>query len=443
MTRTDLLIKDIDYLVTCDKEWNIFQNAALAVTDGKIVYVGSNEEIIEIFRAKETISLKGHILMPGLVNCHVHSPMSIFRGIADDMPLQKWLHEVIFPVESRWINRETVYVGAMLSIIEMVLSGTTTFCDGYFFEEEVASAALSCGMRAIVGQGVLDFPTPDNPEPKNFLKRAETFLNNFPSNDLVKPSVFCHAPYTCSSETMKITKEFCSYYNIIFQIHLAETKQEVKQIKDRYGMNPGELLQELGLLDDKTLCVHAVWLEDKELDIIKEHSATLVHCVESNLKLASGIAPVPKWMSKGITFGLGTDGPSSNNDLNLLGELTTVALVHKGINKDPTVCKAEDVLKLATIQGARSLGLEESIGSLEVGKDADLIALDITKPHATPIYDPVSHIVYSAKASDVKHVWIRGCQVVQNRRILSFDVESLLNEVKGLSNQIKKSLSKD
>ncbi len=435
--KVDLIVKNIDFLITCDREWNIFENGAIVVTGGKILFVGKTDELAGRFQSDNVVDLSGYIVAPGFINCHVHVPMSIFRGLGDDLPLEKWLHEVIFPAEAKWINRETVYLGSLLSISEMLLSGVTTFCDGYFFEEQVAKAAVSCGIRAITGQGILDFPVPDNPNPESFIERAEEFLKNFPSGNLVRPSIFCHAPYTCSDETIKRVKEFCRNNNIIFQIHLAETEQEVRDIKNRYGVTPGRLLYELGVYDDKTVCVHAVWLSGEELEIIKEHNVSLVHCIESNLKLASGIARLPDWISMGITFGLGTDGPASNNDLSILSELNVAALVHKGVNRQPTYCRADDVLKAATILGAKALGMDDIIGSIEPDKEADFIALDITKPHAVPLYDPVSHIVYSAKTSDVKHVWIAGKQVVEDGRLLTVDVNGLISDVINLKRQIK------
>ncbi len=435
--KVDLIIKNIDFLVTCDDEWNVFKKGAIVVGDGKILFVGRTDDLADRFQSDDVRDLSGHIVIPGLINCHVHAPMSIFRGLSDDLPLENWLHEVIFPAEAQWINEDTVYLGSLLSISEMLLSGVTTFCDGYFFEEQVAKAAISCGIRMIAGQGVLDFPTPDNPNPENFIKRAENFLENFPSSDLVKPSIFCHAPYTCSDTTIRRVKEFCNDNEVLFQIHLAETKQEVDDINNRYGFTPGKFLYELGVYDDKTICVHAVWLNDDELEIIRRHSVSLVHCIESNLKLASGIAPLPKWISMGITFGLGTDGPASNNDLSVLSELNVAALVHKGVNRQPTICKADEVLKAATIMGAEALGMDDIIGSIEPGKSADFVALDITKPHAVPIYDPISHIVYSSKSSDVKHVWIAGNQVVENGKLLTLDVDGLISDVTNLKYQIR------
>jgi len=430
----DFVISDIEYVVCCDGSNTILEKGAVAIKDSKIVWVGSSIDIKDTFApGVSIISLPGHILMPGLVNSHTHVPMSIFRGLADDMILQKWLNEVIFPAEAKLINRESVYAGALLSIAEMLLGGTTTFCDGYFYEEEVARAAADAGMRAVVGQGVLDYPTPDNPEPERWMKRISDFIEGFPSSEIVRPAVFCHAPYTCSPDTIRKAHEFCVKNDLIFQIHLAETIQEIREVEKRYGLTPGRYLNDLGVLGEKTVCIHGVWLERKEIQLIAEQHAKLVHCPESNMKLASGVADLPMWLQHRVVCGLGTDGPASNNNLDMFGEMRMAALLHKGIRQDPTVCSAIEVLRMATLGGAKVLGLSDIAGSIEVGKSADLIALDVTVAHATPLYDPVSHIVYSAKASDVRHVWVAGRQVVRNGELTTVDLSNVLETIKKLS----------
>ncbi|MBW1975664.1 MAG: amidohydrolase [Deltaproteobacteria bacterium] len=429
----DFVISDIEYVVCCDGSNTILEKGAVAIKGSKIVWVGSSIDIKDTFApGVSIISLPGHILMPGLVNSHTHVPMSIFRGLADDMILQKWLNEVIFPAEAKLINRESVYAGALLSIAEMLLGGTTTFCDGYFYEEEVARAAADAGMRAVVGQGVLDYPTPDNPEPERWMKRISDFIEGFPSSEIVRPAVFCHAPYTCSPDTIRKAHEFCVKNDLIFQIHLAETIQEIREVEKRYGLTPGRYLNDLGVLGEKTVCIHGVWLERKEIQLIAEQHAKLVHCPESNMKLASGVADLPMWLQHRVVCGLGTDGPASNNNLDMFGEMRMAALLHKGIRQDPTVCSAIEVLRMATLGGAKVLGLSDIAGSIEVGKSADLIALDVTVSHATPLYDPVSHIVYSAKASDVRHVWVAGRQVVRNGELTTVDLSNVLETIKKL-----------
>lgn len=432
----DLLIEEADYIVTCDDDHQIIKNGALAIRDGLIVDIGHQEEIKSKYVARQELNLSHHIVMPGLVNTHVHAPMILFRGLGDDLPLSEWLNSVIFPAELQWISPESVYASTLLAAAEMLLGGTTTFSDGYFFEEQVARAAMDLGIRAVVGQGVLDFPTPDCSNPNDRFRRVEKFLSKVSQRATIIPSLFCHSTYTCSSETIRRVHEICLHNALSFQIHLAETLDEVQVIRDRYTLAPGRFLDSLGIMDEGCICIHGVWLDDEELRIIKDRGTRLVHCVESNLKLASGIARLPTWQKMGIIFGIGTDGAASNNNLDMFSEMTMVAHVHKGVNEDPTVCKANAVLHAATLQGARVLGLESVVGSIEKGKAADIIALTLDRPHLIPIYDPISHIVYAAKSSDVRHVWVDGRQVVNNRTLLSADLQDIMHDVRLLAPKI-------
>ncbi|MEJ5299454.1 MAG: amidohydrolase [Thermodesulforhabdaceae bacterium] len=442
----DLILADADYLVTCDEANSVIKKGALAILNGSIFDLGPSDEIKKCYLAREVFSLEGHILMPGLTNAHVHAPMSLFRGLADDLPLNVWLSEVIFPAEAKWITKETVYLGSLLSFCEMLLSGTTCFCDGYFFEEEVARAARDIGIRGVVGQGILDFPTPDVPDSREMFKRAEGFLDTLAGFDLVKPSLFCHSPYTCSDDTILRTKELCRAGNVIFQIHLAETEWEREVILDRTGKTPVRFLHDLGVLDKKSLCIHGVWLDEEDVKILRDCRTGLVHCAESNLKLGSGIADLPLWIANGLEVGLGTDGPASNNNLDIFGEMRLVSKLHKGIKKDPEVCSPEEVLRLGTLGGAKVIGLAEEVGSLEKGKKADCVAISLGDPHTLPHlffrFEPAegflpAYIVYFAKASDVKHVWVNGMLVVKDRKIVTIDETELLREVRRIARKIK------
>ena len=367
----DWLLFDADWLVTCDSSMNRHRRWAVAIKGDRLVAAGPTDEVRKSYRALREVDLTGYLLMPGLVNTHTHAAMSLFRGIGDDLPLKKWLEEIVFPTEAAFINPDSVYLGTLLSAIEMLKGGTTTFCDGYFFEESAARAAIDSGMRAVLGQGILDFPAPDLPDPFGFLSRAEEFLANFPSHcDRVRPSLFCHAPYTCGPATLTAVKELCRKNSILFQTHLSETEGEVGEIERRYGNRPGMHLDALGVLDHLTLCAHAIWLSPDEIRMLASRGASIAHCPESAMKLASGVASIPEMIHAGIRVGLGTDGCASNNDLDLYSEMDKAAKLHKVFRNDPLVCPAEQVLCMATIGGASALGLGERNRKHRTGQES-------------------------------------------------------------------------
>ncbi|SPF45012.1 5-methylthioadenosine/S-adenosylhomocysteine deaminase 2 [Syntrophobacter sp. SbD1] len=437
LREVDWLLINADWLVACDPAMSRFRSGGVAIEGDLIVAAGPSSELRSHFRGRRGIDLSGHLLMPGLINTHTHAAMSLFRGIGDDLPLDRWLEQIIFPVEKAFVSPENVYLGTLLSAVEMLKSGTTTFCDGYFFEETAARAAIESGIRAVMGQGILDFPTPDLPDPSNFQTRAEAFLEGFPAQtDRVRPSLFCHSPYTCSPETLKRIKELCRSRKILFQTHLCETRWEIDEVVKRYGLSPGMHLDALGVLDELTLCAHAIWLSKEEILSIARSGASVSHCPEGAAMLGSGIAPIPDMVSHGVKVGLGTDGCASNNDLDLFSEMGFAAKIHKVFRKDPLACPAGQALSMATLGGASALGLENEIGSIEPGKKADLIALSLNQPHLTPIYDPVSHIVYAARGSDVRFVWVDGRQVVEDGQVLTVNEAEVLSEAKRIGNNI-------
>lgn len=436
----DLVLAPIDWVITCDAAMHTIRRGALAIDGGELVGVGTVEQILSICRGRETMDLSRFMVLPGLINTHAHGAMSCLRGLGDDLPLERWLHEVIFPAEAAIIDKETVYWGTLLSAVEMLKNGITTFCDGYFFEETAARAALDAGIRAVLGQGILDFPSPDQPDPSRHRDRAEAFLQNFPrKRDLVRPSLFCHAPYTCSAETLQWVKSLCRENDLLFQIHLSETAPEVAQLKAEHGETPVRYLDRLEILDDRTLCAHGVWIDHEEIAILAQRGTGISHNVESNMKLASGIAPIPRMVEAGIRVGLGTDGCASNNDLDLFSEMDRVAKIHKAFTLDPTVCPAPQVLQMATRDGATVIGLADAVGTLEVGKRADLIAIDLDQPHLTPLYDPVSHLVYGVRGSDVRHVWVDGHMVVKNGALLNLDEGQTMSQVNRLATRLARS----
>lgn len=440
-TLVDGLITQVDHLIPCNDPFEVISPGAIAIHHGLIADVGPAQELEKRYEGKEMWPLPGHIVLPGLVNTHVHAAMSLFRGLADDLPLDRWLHERIFPAESRHVAPEFVFLGTLLSCAEMLLGGTTCFCDGYFFEEAAARAAALCGIRAVLGQGVLDFPTPDVPDPSAVADRVYTFLEEFPRrSSRLHPSLFCHAPYTCRPETLQWAKKLCMEREMLFQIHVSETRWEEEEIRSRYGMSPVRHLERLGVLDDKTLCVHAVWVDENDIRVLAEKRARVSHNVESNLKLASGIAPIPAMLEAGITVGLGTDGCASNNDLDLFSEMSLTARLHKAATGNPTVCAARPVLLMATRMGAEAIGLGAVTGSLEKGKRADLVAVDISQAHGTPLYDPVSHLVYAARSSDVRHVWVDGIPVVRDGLLCTIDLPAVLNEARAAGKAVAQGL---
>jgi len=433
----DWLLADADWVLTCDAAMSAIPSGAVAIGGDTLLGVGSSRDIRSRFRGRNEMCLKGCLVAPGLINTHGHAAMSCFRGLGSDLPLERWLTEVIFPAEALHVTPEFVHYGTLLSCIEMLKGGTTTFCDGYFFEEEAARAAQESGIRAVLGQGILDFPTPDQPDPSRFAERAEAFLRSFPPGESrLQPSLFCHSISACGPETLRRVKSICRESGILFQIHLSETASEVEQVIDRYGTRPVHHLDRLGILDDRTLCAHAVWLDREEIDILAARGAGVSHNEESNMKLASGIAPVPELIAAGVRIGLGTDGCASNNDLDLFSEMDMVAKSHKAFRKDPMACSAAAVLRMATRGGSAVLSHQGITGGIEEGGKADLIVIDLDQPHLTPLYDPISHLVYSAGAGDVRHVWVDGRLVVSNGTILTLDESRIMKEVLRIAGKI-------
>lgn len=425
-------------IVTVNPDFDIIDDGLVCIKDGKLKRVEAGSGDLPLPEARETIDAGGGIIMPGLVNTHTHLPMTLFRGLADDLPLTKWLNEYIFPAEKKYIRPETVRPGTLTACAEMILSGTTTCCDGYFFEEDVAAAVNETGLRAVLGQGVIDFPAPGVPHPDDNINNALKFVQKWQSiSPLITPSIFCHSPYTCSETTLKKAKKAASAENVLFQIHIAETKSEYDQIQAQQRATPVKYLDNIGILDKNTLLVHCVWLDDDDLEIIAQRQAKVSHNPESNMKLAAGIAPVPKLLTAGITVGLGTDGCASNNDLDLFREMDTAAKLHKVNLLDPTVMDAGTVLKMATIGSARAIGLEKDIGSLEVGKRADIIIIDTFKPHLVPLYNPVSQIVYAAQGSDVRDVIVNGKVLLRNRKLLTIELEDILKKMAAIAALVK------
>jgi 5-methylthioadenosine/S-adenosylhomocysteine deaminase len=432
--KADLLITN-GLLLPLPDNGALIQNGAVAIYQDKIVALGPQEKVTEEFTPKNILDAQGGLIMPGLVNGHNHAAMSCYRGMADDLPLMEWLTNYIFPAESK-SDGEQVYWSTLLACAEMIRSGTTTFCDMYLFEDRVAQAAKEAGMRALVGEVLYDFPSPNYGPIENGFAYTEDLIKRWQGDELISIAVEPHALYTCSPDLLRCCGDLAERYGVPLIIHLAETKSELAEVSKKYGLTPGRHLHKLGLLASNLIACHCVWLDEEEMDLLAEKGVKVVHNPESNMKLASGVAPIPDLLARGVVVGLGTDGCASNNNLDLFQEMDTAAKLHKVFRLDPTVMPAEVVLHMATLGGAKVLGMEEEIGSLAVGKKADIIILDLNRPHWQPIYNIVSHLVYTATGADVRHVIINGQIIMKDRQILTLDEELILKKMQEIRGKI-------
>jgi 5-methylthioadenosine/S-adenosylhomocysteine deaminase len=425
-------------LMTMSAGMEIIEDSIVGIKDGLIVKISQKKDSgSTAFTAKETIDAGGCIVMPGLVNTHTHLPMVCFRGMADDLPLMEWLNGHIFPAEARFVNKKMVYDGATLAMAEMILSGTTTFCDGYFFEDAIAEALNAAGMRAVVSQGFSDFIMPDKSSFEKMMAAAKRFVTRWqPHAPMITPAYFCHSPYTCSPATLVRVKKAAREAGIIYLLHLLENKDEIDIILNRYSKKPVQHLLDLGVLDAQTVAVHCNWLTKEDIAVFADLGVKVSHNPESSMKLAAGVAPVPDMLRHGITVAIGTDGCASNNDLDMFREMDTAAKIHKVTLLDPTVMSAETVLKMATISGAKVLGLDKLIGSIETGKQADIILVEMNQPHLTPLYNCYSQLVYAARGADVKTSIINGRIVMKDRQLRTIDLPIAMKNVRAIAADI-------
>jgi 5-methylthioadenosine/S-adenosylhomocysteine deaminase len=412
--------------------------ASIWVKDGKIAAIGPmGAERHSAGLQVEIIDATECLVMPGLINAHTHAAMTLFRGLADDLPLKQWLFERIFPAEAKHLNPDTVYWGALLGCLEMIASGTTCLVDGYFFENQTARAVLESGLRALVAQGVIDFPAPGVEDPRENLAVARDFIERWNGcSDLITPGMFCHSPLTCSKETLENAWEISQGFGVPLQIHLSETSEEVHEVLKKTGERPVHYLDGLGLIDPGLIAIHVIHLDDSEIVRLGQKGVKVVHVPESNMKLSSGVARICDMIKKGITVGLGTDGCSSNNNLDLFEEMDTAAKLSKVFSYDPVGLRAETVVHMATSKGAAVLGLDGHIGTLETGKNADIIVIDLQSPHLCPVYDTISALVYTASGADVRDVIVEGRVLLRNREFLTLDREKILREVRDIAREI-------
>ncbi len=429
----------IEGSILCDPAYpQVVPHGTTVISGNRLVKV--NEPMNSHLSFDEVIDCSNCLIMPGLVNAHTHAAMSLLRGMADDLPLERWLRDYIFPAENQHADSGFVYLGTKLSAVEMALSGITTFADGYFHMEEAAKAAQDVGVRAVMAQGVLDVPTPDVPVAGLWRDRAERFLEQCPQDGLITPALFCHSPYLCSPETLCQAAELVGTQGRLLFSHVSETAQEVEDIKNRYGCSPVEHLHNLGILGDRFVAVHAIHLSEQEKDLLAQSGTCVVHCPECNMKLASGAADISGLLKRGVTVGIGTDGPASNNNLDLFEEMRSASLMAKLITGNPEALDARTVIHMATLGGAKALHMDDEIGSLKPGKLADVTVVDLDRIHLTPAYDPLSHLVYAARGSDVRHVLVNGKLVVRNGRVVTVDEGDLKSRVRSKARKIGSSL---
>jgi 5-methylthioadenosine/S-adenosylhomocysteine deaminase len=429
------------YVVTMDGARRVIENGAIAVRGERVAAIGPRADILKRFQAKRKLDRPHAILLPGLVNAHAHAPMSLLRGIADDLKLHEWLEKYIFPAEAKNVNPEFVRWGTRLACLEMALGGVTTYADMYYFEEVVAEATKEAGLRGVLGQTIIDFPVPDAKTPAEGLARAEAFLRRFQRDPLIVPAVAPHAPYTNTEATLKACRSLANRYGVPLLIHLSETRTENDESRAKWHMSPAQWLDKFGVFDGKTLVAHAVWVDEADRKILRERGAGVAHCPSSNTKLASGVAPVVAMLEAGLAVGLGTDGPAgSNNDFNLFEEMDLAAKLQKVTTGNPRALPARQAIEMATILGAKAVFLDQEIGSLEAGKRADLITVSIDQPHAVPMYDVYSQLVYALKASDVRDVMVNGRLIVRDRRPLTLNQAAILAKAGEFRAQIAASL---
>lgn len=429
------------YVVTMDADRRLIDNGAIAIRADEIVAVGPAGQITAKYHARQRIDRPEAILMPGLINTHAHAAMSLFRGLADDLRLQDWLEHYIFPAEAKNVTPDFVTWGTRLACLEMMLSGTTTFVDMYYFEDKVAEATKEAGMRGVLGETIIRFKDPDSATPEQGLQYAERFIQRFHGDPLIIPAPAPHAPYTNTAETLQAARQLANRYGVPLITHLSETRRENEDMQAQRHLSPTQYLDSLGVLNGPTIAAHCVWVSDADMEILKARGTGVAHNPSSNMKLASGIAPVVQMLKLGIAVGLGTDGPAgSNNDFDLMEEMNMAADLQKVATLDPQVLPARQAIEMATILGAKAAGMEKLTGSLEPGKRADFITLRIDRPHAVPLYNVYSQIVYALKGSDVRDVVVNGKRIVVEGRSLTLNSELIIAKAREYGLRVTKSL---
>lgn len=439
-------MRDVDLIVTgakvllLDPDNTCLNRASVAIDQDEIVAVGSTDKITKQYTAKQMIIAEDSLIMPGFVNCHTHAAMTCFRGIADDLELMEWLNNYIFPDEAKYVNKDLAYWGSLLAIAEMIKSGTTTFCDMYLFENEAARAAKAAGIRCLLGEVLFDHPSPNFATVAEGTAYTKMLIEKWRDDPLVNIIIEPHSLYTCSKPLLDDVKKLSRDYDVPIGLHLLENTGEKKQLEEKFGKGAVSYLKDIGYLDENFIAFHCVCFSEEDMKLFADNGCKVSHNPASNMKLASGVAPVPEMIQAGITVGLGTDGCASNNTLDIIKEMSMAAKLHKVARLDPTVMDAHTVVRMATIQGAKVLGMEKKIGSLEPGKKADIIIIGLNKPHLTPLYSAYSHLVYAASGADVDTVIINGKVVMENRQLLTINEKEVMQQVREIAVKIKQSM---
>ena len=432
----DLIISN-GIVVTVDGERRVFDPGSVAIRGNVIAAVGPADQIAAQYRAADTIDARGRVVMPGLINTHTHAPMVLYRGLGDDLALMDWLQKYIFPAEAKTVSPAFVRTGTNLAALEMIRSGTTAYVDMYYFEEEIARATKRAGLRGVLGQTIIEFPVPDAKTPADALKRTEAFIREFQQDALITPAVAPHAVYTNDAASLTQSRDLARKYDVPLVIHLAETEAEIPLSLERHKARPIAALEALGVFAGRVIAAHGVWVQADEIQLLARRGVGVAHNPESNMKLASGTAPVPQYLDAKVAVGLATDGAASNNDLDMFEAMRQAAFLHKLQAKDPRVVSARVALDMATIGGARVLGREKELGSLEAGKLADVIVVRMDQPRQTPMYDPISHLVYTTRGDDVETTIVNGRTLMRSGKVLSLDEARVLSDARAAAADVR------
>jgi 5-methylthioadenosine/S-adenosylhomocysteine deaminase len=432
----DLLITN-GIVVSLDAQQRVLNPGSVAVRGNRIIAVGAANQIARQYKGRDAIDARNRVVMPGLINTHTHAPMVLFRGLGDDLALMDWLQKYIFPAEAKTVSAAFVKTGTDLAALEMIRSGTTTYVDMYYFEEEIARATKAAGLRGVLGQTIIEFPVADAKTPAEALKRTEAFIREFQKDELITPAVAPHAVYTSDAATLTQSRDLAIRYSVPLIIHLAETEPETQMSLERHKARPVAALEALGVFTARVIAAHGVWITPDEIPVLRKRRVGISHNPESNMKLASGTAPVPQYLSAGVAVGLGTDGAASNNDLDMFEAMRQAAFLHKLTSKDPRVISARVALELATLGGARVIGREKDLGSLESGKLADLLIVRMDQPRQTPMYDPISHLVYTTRGDDVDTTIVNGRILMRAGKVLALNEASVLAAARKAAEQVR------